>query len=78
MSMLGAVAGVGVLRLLGFVSTVTGATVPAMLALQYVAMAVAFGFGILVIRRGLIIEPPAFINRIATLIAERASRLAPQ
>jgi lipopolysaccharide export system permease protein len=78
MSMLGAVGGVGVLRLLGFVSTVTGATVPAMLALQYVAMAVAFGFGVLVIRRGLIIEPPAFINRIATLVAERAARLAPQ
>jgi lipopolysaccharide export system permease protein len=78
MSMLGAVGGVGILRLLGFVSTVTGATIPAMLALQYVAMAAAFGFGVLVIRRGLIIEPPAFINRIATLLAERAARLAPQ
>jgi len=49
-----------------------------MLALQYVAMAVAFGFGVIVIRRGLIIEPPAFINRIATFVAERAARLAPQ
>jgi lipopolysaccharide export system permease protein len=78
MSMLGAVGGVGILRLLGFVSTVTGATIPAMLALQYVAMAAAFGFGVLVIRRGLIIEPPAFINRIATLLAEHAARLAPQ
>jgi lipopolysaccharide export system permease protein len=78
MSVLGAGAGVGLLRLIGFVSTVTGATIPAMLALQYVAMAVAFGFGVIVIRRGLIIEPPAFINRIATFVAERAARLAPQ
>jgi lipopolysaccharide export system permease protein len=78
MSMLGAVSAVGLLRLIGFVSTVTGATVPAMLALQYIAMAVAFGCGVVVIRRGLIIEPPAFINRIATLVAERATRLAPQ
>ena len=42
------------------------------------ACQVPFGFGVLVIRRGLIIEPPAFINRIATLVAERAARLAPQ
>ncbi len=33
-----------------------------MLSLQYVAVVVAFAFGIFVIRRGLILEPPAFLT----------------
>jgi lipopolysaccharide export system permease protein len=41
MSMIGAVGGVALLRVLGFASTVFGATVPWMLSLQYVAVAVA-------------------------------------
>ena len=43
MSMLGAIGGVALLRLIGFASTVFGATLPWMLSLQYIAMAVAFG-----------------------------------
>ena len=74
MSMLGAIAGVGVLRLLGFVSTVFGATVPWMLAVQYVALAIAFVGGYLVIRRGLILEPPAFLTRFINTLTERLSR----
>ena len=74
MSMLGAIMGVGVLRLIGFVSTVFGATVPAMLALQYVALAIAFVGGYLVIRRGLILEPPAFLTRFINALTERLSR----
>lgn len=69
MSLLGAVSGVGLLRLIGFVSTVFGANLPWMLSLQYIAMAVSFGFGLFVIQRGIIIEPPAFIDRIATAVA---------
>ncbi len=42
-SMVGAVGGVALLRLAGFVSTVFGATMPWMLSLQYMALAVAFG-----------------------------------
>jgi len=74
MSMVGAIMGVGVLRLIGFVSTVFGATVPAMLALQYVALAAAFVGGYLVIRRGLILEPPAFLTRFINALTERLSR----
>jgi len=74
MSMLGAVAGVGVLRFIGFASTVFGAAVPWMLSLQYFALVVAFVFGFLVIRRGLILEPPAFVTRFVALLTERFVR----
>jgi lipopolysaccharide export system permease protein len=67
MSLLGAITGVGLLRLTGFVSTVFGANSPWMLSLQYIVMAASFGFGLFVIQRGIILEPPAFIDRIATL-----------
>lgn len=71
LSMVGAVAGVAVLRLAGFASTVFGANAPWMLSLQYIAMAVAFGGGLYVVRSGLIIEPPAFISNWLTAISER-------
>jgi lipopolysaccharide export system permease protein len=71
MSILGAVTGVGTLRLVGFASTVFGANIPWMLSLQYIAMAIAFGGGLFVIHRGIILEPPAFIDRIATIIGEK-------
>jgi lipopolysaccharide export system permease protein len=75
--MLGAIGGVAVLRLIGFVSTVFGATVPWILLLQYVALAVAFGLGLYVIRRGLILEPPAFITDwLAALTARVSQRFA--
>jgi lipopolysaccharide export system permease protein len=71
MSLLGAIGGVALLRLIGFVSTVFGANMPWMLSLQYIGMAVAFGFGLFVIQRGIIIEPPAFIDRIATAVTNK-------
>jgi lipopolysaccharide export system permease protein len=74
LSMLGAVGGVALLRLIGFASTVFGAAVPWLLSLQYLAMAAAFGFGLYVIRRGLILEPPAFITDWLTALTERISR----
>jgi lipopolysaccharide export system permease protein len=73
-SILGAVGGVALLRLAGFVSTVFGATVPWMLSLQYVALLLAFGGGLFVINRGLIIEPPAFINNWLAALTERVTR----
>lgn len=79
MSMVGAVAGVGLLRLIGFTSTVFGANLPWLLALQYVAILAAFVAGFFVIRSGLIIEPPAFITNAIAAITERLSqRFAPQ
>jgi len=68
MSLLGAITGVGLLRLAGFASTVLGVNAPWMLSLQYIAMALTVGFGLFVIHRGIILEPPAFIDRIATAL----------
>jgi len=74
LSMLGAVGGVALLRLIGFASTVFGATIPLMLALQYLALAAAVGAGLYVIRRGLIIEPPVFISDWLAALTERLGR----
>ena len=74
LSMLGAIGGVALLRLIGFASTVFGAAVPWTLSLQYLAMAIAFGSGLYVIRRGLIMEPPAFITDWLAALTERISR----
>jgi lipopolysaccharide export system permease protein len=73
-SMIGAIGGVALLRLIGFVSTVFGATMPWMLALQYLAIAAAFGFGLFVIRTGLILEPPAFLTNWLAALTERIAR----
>jgi len=78
LSMAGAIGAVALLRLIGFASTVFGVNLPWMLALQYLAVAGAFGFGLYVIRRGLILEPPAFITNWITALTERlAQRFAP-
>jgi lipopolysaccharide export system permease protein len=74
LSMLGAVGGVALLRLIGFASTVFGATIPWILALQYLAFVAAIGAGLYVIRRGLIIEPPAFVSDWLTALSERLGR----
>ena len=79
LSMLGAIGGVALLRLIGFASTVFGAAMPWMLSLQYVAFALAFGGGLFVIRRGLVLEPHAFIaNWLASLIERVTRRVATQ
>ncbi len=74
LSMVGAIGGVALLRLTGFASTVFGANAPWMLALQYIAFAIAFGGGLFVIHRGLIIEPPAFLSNWLALLTERINR----
>jgi lipopolysaccharide export system permease protein len=77
LSILGAIGAVSLLRLIGFVSTVFGATIPWMLTLQYLAIAAAFAFGFYVIRRGVILEPPAFITNWINALTERLARFAP-
>ena len=74
MSMIGAVSGVALLRLIGFASTVFGASAPWMLWMQYVALAAAVAFGYFVIRTGLIIEPPAFLTNWITALTERIAQ----
>lgn len=77
LSMIGAIGGVALLRLIGFASTVFGANTPWMLSLQYVGFAIALGGGLFVIQRGLIIEPPAFLtNWLNALTARIAQRFA--
>lgn len=73
LSLVGAIAAVGALRLIGFASTVFGANAPWALAVQYAAMAFALAGGIYVIRRGLIIEPPAFVTDRINALTERIS-----
>jgi lipopolysaccharide export system permease protein len=73
-SMLGAISGVALLRLIGFASTVFGATVPWMLSLQYISIFVAFAGGLFVIHRGLILEPPAFIANWLSALTERITQ----
>ena len=73
-SMIGAIGSVAVLRLIGFASTVFGAATPWMLALQYFAIALAFGFGLFVIRTGMILEPPAFLTNWLIALTERITR----
>jgi lipopolysaccharide export system permease protein len=65
---------VALLRLIGFASTVFGATLPWMLWLQYLALIAAFALGLYVIRRGLILEPPAFITNGIAALSERISQ----
>jgi lipopolysaccharide export system permease protein len=77
-SLLGAIGGVALLRLTGFVSTVFGATLPWLLSLQYFAMLAACAGGLYVIRRGMILEAPAFVSdRLTALSARIAQRFAP-
>ncbi len=71
LAVIGAVAGV---RLVGFASTVIGIQVPAFLMLQYVAVLTALGFGTMMISRGLIVEPPAFLVNAFNALVERFAR----
>ncbi len=74
LSMVGAIGGVALLRLIGFASTVFGATMPWVLSLQYIAVAAALIGGLYVIRTGLILEPPAFITNGLAALTERVSQ----
>jgi lipopolysaccharide export system permease protein len=77
LSMMGAIGGVALLRLIGFVCTVFGATMPWLLPVQYVAIAASCAGGLYVIRSGLILEPPSFItNGLAALTERIAQRFA--
>jgi lipopolysaccharide export system permease protein len=78
LSVLGAIGLVAGVRLIGFTSTVFGVHAPFVLAFQYVALLGAFAFGIIVISRGMVLEPPAFVvNAINAGAARVARRLAP-
>jgi lipopolysaccharide export system permease protein len=80
-SLASAIGIVAVVRLIGFASTVIGVHYPPALALQYVALLSAAGYGLYAISRGVIIEPPTlvadFLATIGERIAKRTGIMAP-
>ena len=76
LSMLGLIGAAAVVRFAGFLSVVAGVKVPAMLSLQFVALATAIGVGLWQVSRGKAVEHAAIIHRIATAVTERMARAA--
>jgi lipopolysaccharide export system permease protein len=74
LSMIGLIGAAGALRMAGFLSVVAGVKTPAMLSLQFVALAAAIGIGLWQISRGKAVEHALFVNRIANAISERLAR----
>jgi lipopolysaccharide export system permease protein len=75
-SLMGAIGGVTLLRLIGFVCTVVGVQVPAILSLEYIAIVAVIALGCLAISRGVILEPPAFLVNLVNAVVERFARRA--
>jgi len=73
-ALLGMIGTVAALRLVGFVSVIVGVRVPAVLALQFVALIGTAIAGVWQISRGQAIEPSAMVTRVATAIGERMAR----
>ncbi len=76
LSMLGLIGVAAAVRFAGFLSVVAGVKVPAMLGLQFVALAAAIGLGLWQISRGKAVEHADVIHRIATAVTERMARAA--
>lgn len=78
-SILAVTAGVVVLRLMGFVTSIVGVSFPAIIILQYLLLTATIGVGLLAISRGMIIEPPAAltngVNSLIELFKRRATAL---
>jgi len=74
MSLAGAVSAILIVRMIGFISTIFGVNYPTFLSAQFVAVAVAIAAGLYVIRRGIVLEPPAFIANGLSFVTERVSR----
>jgi len=74
MSLAGAIAAIALLRTVGFIGTLAGASSPAALAIPYAAILISVALGIWGITRGVIIEPPEFVIRWVDRIVEAAMR----
>ena len=74
LALLGMIGTVALLRLIGFVSVIVGVRVPAVLAVQYVALFGVAGAGLWQISRGRAVEPAAAVTKFATAISERIAR----
>jgi lipopolysaccharide export system permease protein len=76
MALAAIVLAVGVLRVVGFTSTVFSVQNPSSVFVQYIAFAVASGFGLHAISRGTILEVPTVVTDAVTALTERFNRRA--
>jgi lipopolysaccharide export system permease protein len=74
LALMGMITSIAVLRLIGFVSVIVGVKVPAVLAVQYVALFGAIGAGLWQIHRGRAVEPAAAVSKMATAITDRIAK----
>ena len=74
MSLMSAVAVVALVRGVGFVGTISGARSSTALIVPYLGIAAAFILGGWAIMRGVVIEPPAFVNRLVEAVVEGVKR----
>jgi len=76
LALLGMIGAVALLRLAGFVSVIVGVRVPAVLAVQYVALFGTIAAGLWQVSRGRAVEPAVAVSKLATAIGERLARVA--
>jgi lipopolysaccharide export system permease protein len=74
LALMGMIAIIAVLRLIGFVSVIVGVHVPSVLAVQYVALFAAIGGGLWQIGRGRAVEPAAAVSKLATAVTDRIAK----
>jgi lipopolysaccharide export system permease protein len=74
LALMGMIATVAVLRLIGFVSVIVGVHVPSVLVLQYIALFAAIGGGLWQIGRGRAVEPAAAVSKLATAVTDRIAK----
>jgi lipopolysaccharide export system permease protein len=70
-----AILGVAGLRFAGFACVVVAPRTGLAVVFLYGLLVAAFGFGLTVIGRGMIIEPPTFVTKTIAQLTERASRM---
>jgi lipopolysaccharide export system permease protein len=70
----GMIGAVVLLRFVGFLSTIVGVGIPAILSLQYIALLVTLVVCLLQISRGVAIEPAASMSRLAAAISDRVAK----
>jgi lipopolysaccharide export system permease protein len=73
-ALLGMIAVVSLVRLVGFVSVIVGVRTPGVLAVQYVALFGTMIAGLWQISRGQAIEPGVLVSKIADAVAKRVAR----
>jgi lipopolysaccharide export system permease protein len=71
LAFVGMIGAVTLLRVIGFLSTILGVNMPALLSLQYIALAATLVVSVWQISRGVAMEPGSGLTRLATAITSR-------